>query len=100
MSRERAKTFVDRLPPVPAVVEDDLSQLPDEMVDREKQGFGLPIAAWLRGPLREWSEDLLADTGEPFDRAQVRDLWRRHLAGEEHQGDLWTVLMYEAWKRG
>jgi hypothetical protein len=33
MSRERAKTFVDRLPPVPAAVEDDLSQLPDEMVD-------------------------------------------------------------------
>ena len=33
MSRERAKTFVDRLPPVPTAPEDDLSGLPDEMVD-------------------------------------------------------------------
>jgi len=74
--------------------------LPDALVDREKQGFGAPLAEWLRGPLRPWAEELLAKVGDmPFDAAQVRDRWRRHLAGENHQHDLWTVLMYEAWLR-
>jgi len=73
--------------------------LPDALVDREKQGFGLPLAQWLRGPLREWGDDLLANVGEPFDAARVRDLWRRHIAGANHEGELWTVLMYEAWLR-
>jgi len=73
--------------------------LPAQLVDREKQGFGLPIAEWLRGPLREWVEELFTTIGEPFDKAHVRDLWRRHLGGEDHQGELWTVLMYQAWLR-
>ncbi|MGZ5474312.1 MAG: asparagine synthetase B family protein, partial [Thermoanaerobaculia bacterium] len=73
--------------------------LPDALVDREKQGFGLPLAQWLRGPLREWSEDLLSNVSEPFDVPHVRDLWRRHIAGANHEGELWTVLMYEAWLR-
>jgi asparagine synthase (glutamine-hydrolysing) len=74
--------------------------LPTGMVDREKQGFGLPLSDWLRGPLRPWAEELLAKIDEtPFDETQVRDLWSRHLAGENHQTDLWTVLMYQAWRR-
>jgi asparagine synthase (glutamine-hydrolysing) len=74
--------------------------LPDHLVDREKQGFGLPVAEWLRGPLREWTEDLLANADEaPFDMRRVRSLWHRHLAGENHQGALWAVLMYEEWRR-
>jgi asparagine synthase (glutamine-hydrolysing) len=73
--------------------------LPAELIDREKQGFGLPIADWLRAPLRPWAEELLANVGTPFDGTQVRDLWRRHLGGENHQSSLWTVLMYQAWLR-
>jgi asparagine synthase (glutamine-hydrolysing) len=73
--------------------------LPDSLVDREKQGFGLPLAEWLRGPLREWSEALLATVeAQPFDAPRVRELWQRHLRGENHQSALWTVLMYEAWR--
>lgn len=75
--------------------------LPAELVEREKQGFGLPVAAWLRGPLRSWAEDLLSDLEEhPFNVRIVRDLWRRHLAGHDHHVDLWTVLMWQAWTRG
>jgi len=71
--------------------------LPDTLVDREKQGFGLPLAKWLRGPLRDWAEALLARVEEhPFDRPRVRDLWQRHLRGENHERELWTVLMYQA----
>ncbi len=72
--------------------------LPDELVDREKQGFGLPVAEWLRGPLRPWAEELLARDSGLFERDKVRDLWHRHLAGEQHASRLWTVLMFEAWQ--
>jgi asparagine synthase (glutamine-hydrolysing) len=72
--------------------------LPDRLVDREKRGFGLPLSSWLRGPLRAWAESLLATCDEPFDRARVRKLWQRHLAGENHENDLWIVLMFEAWR--
>jgi asparagine synthase (glutamine-hydrolysing) len=73
--------------------------LPASMVDREKQGFGLPLVAWLRGPLRDWAESLLTRVEEPFDAAGVRGLWQAHLAGANHESALWTVLMYEAWRR-
>jgi asparagine synthase (glutamine-hydrolysing) len=71
--------------------------LPDVLIDREKQGFGLPLARWLRGPLRPWAEELLAKAAEPFDATRVRKLWRRHLGGENHERDLWTVMTYQAW---
>ncbi len=73
--------------------------VPDALVDREKQGFGLPLAAWLRGPLRDWAESLLTGVAEPFDAPRVRELWRAHLAGANHETAIWTVLMYEAWLR-
>ena len=65
--------------------------LPETLIEREKQGFGLPIAQWLRGPLRDWAESLLPPHSE---------LWKRHLAGENLEGEVWTVLMYESWKAG
>jgi len=71
--------------------------LPDPLVDRPKQGFGLPLAEWLRGPLRPWAEELLSHVAEPFDAREVRSLWQRHLSGENHEGDLWVALKYQAW---
>jgi asparagine synthase (glutamine-hydrolysing) len=77
--------------------------VPQALVERPKMGFAVPLAQWLRGPLRDWAEDLLdpgalADGGliEP---APVRTLWDRHLAGHDHQFPLWDVLMLEAWRR-
>lgn len=76
--------------------------VPASLVDRPKQGFGVPVAAWLRGPLREWAEDLLAE--ERLRRqgllvaAPVQRLWRAHLAGRgDHGLDLWALLMLQAW---
>jgi asparagine synthase (glutamine-hydrolysing) len=77
--------------------------VPRPLVDRPKMGFGVPIDRWLRGPLRDWAEDLLdarrLAEGGVFNAAAVRRLWQRHLAGQNWQYQLWCILMAEAWRR-
>lgn len=76
--------------------------VPPELLKRPKMGFGLPIGQWLRGPLRAWSEELLDERrlrrDGLLDPTPVRALWQRHLAGHEHQDQLWDVLMFQAWR--
>jgi asparagine synthase (glutamine-hydrolysing) len=76
--------------------------VPARLVERPKMGFGVPLDTWLRGPLREWAEQLLAESRlrrEGFlDAAIVRRRWNEHLSGERNwQYQLWNVLMFEAW---
>lgn len=74
--------------------------VPKALVDRPKTGFALPLAAWLRGPLRDWAEALLApDALHPaLDRGPIRAAWAEHLSGaRNHQHRLWCVLMVQAW---
>jgi asparagine synthase (glutamine-hydrolysing) len=75
--------------------------VPAALMDRPKTGFAMPVGDWLRGPLRDWAEPLLApaalDAGAGFDAAVVRAAWRRHLAGEAEELRLWPVLMFQAW---
>lgn len=77
--------------------------VPRELIDRPKMGFGIPLASWLRGPLRGWAEDLLApnDLGGGFlDQRAVRQLWSDHIDGGRNWAyALWAVLMFEAWRR-
>ena len=77
--------------------------IPSELVSRPKMGFGIPLAIWLRGPLRPWAEDLLDPTrlgGGLLDVAAVRKMWAAHIGGRSNWAyALWTILMYEAWRR-
>lgn len=78
--------------------------VPRELIERPKMGFGIPIGEWLRGPLRDWAEDLLGerhllDQGL-LDPTPIRQRWREHLSGDANwQYPLWAILMFQAWHR-
>lgn len=72
--------------------------IPREIIDRPKQGFGLPMGHWLRHELKSWAEALLHDKHSienlGLDNSQVQQLWREHLSEKrDHHTMLWTILV-------
>ena len=74
--------------------------LPDEIVDRPKMGFGVPVGEWMRDGLRPLVEDLVLARVDPeYDAGVARSVVKAHLSGQRdatHQ--VWTLLMYELWR--
>jgi asparagine synthase (glutamine-hydrolysing) len=75
--------------------------VPRELIDRPKAGFGIPLGSWLRGPLRDWAESLLSDSGlidhDLLDHKMIQSRWAEHLAGKrDWSHSLWSVLMLQA----
>jgi asparagine synthase (glutamine-hydrolysing) len=78
--------------------------LPDEVINRPKKGFGVPIAKWVKGPLRELFGDSLSSDRlkkEGFLNPEyVAQLLRDHLLGKrDNRKQLWTLLVWELWVR-
>lgn len=78
------------------------NHVPRELIERPKRGFSIPLAQWLRGPLRDWAEDLLNEqrlqTEGYFYVKPIRKIWYEHLSGKrDHATRLWSILMFQAW---
>ena len=78
--------------------------VPRELVDRPKRGFSVPIATWLRGPLRPWAEELLSPStlasGGVLAVRPVRHLWQQHISGvANHSYLLWSLLSLSSFLR-
>ena len=78
--------------------------VPAALVERPKMGFGVPIDSWLRGPLREWAEDLLSSDALKregiFNPEPIRRCWEEHSSGARNwQYLIWDVLVFQDWMR-
>lgn len=76
--------------------------VPRELIERPKAGFAIPIGQWLRGPLRDWAEKLLAEhrlQAEGYlHPGPIRQAWAEHVNGQrDHTPKLWAVLIFQAW---
>jgi asparagine synthase (glutamine-hydrolysing) len=79
--------------------------LPRPLFDRPKAGFEVPLAAWLRGPLRDWADShVTAYVRDPvggLDPETVSLMWQQHVTGARNwHYRLWTVVMFQAWRHG
>jgi asparagine synthase (glutamine-hydrolysing) len=77
-------------------------RLPDEILDRPKQGFAAPVAEWLRGPLKSLMTDLLSPARLQrqglFNSTETERLMQEHLSGlRDHRKKLWTLVVFQLW---
>lgn len=77
--------------------------VPKSLYDRPKRGFEPPLADWLRGPLRDWAQSLIAsdrlEADGILDPEPIRAIWEEHLKGQRNwHFELWNVLMLQSWR--
>ena len=76
--------------------------VPQELIERPKMGFGIPIGLWIKDELREWTETQLSE--ESFDkhgllnRSLIYEMWQKHLNGDgNYFSSLWPVIQFNDW---
>jgi asparagine synthase (glutamine-hydrolysing) len=78
-------------------------EAPEQLFERPKAGFGIPVGEWIKGPLRPWAEALLdrnrLSAEGWFDPDVVHRRWQQHLSGvRDSTQALWAVLMFQSWR--
>ena len=76
--------------------------IPEHLIERPKQGFGVPIDSWLLGPLREWASELLEEKkindGLFINSELISKRWKEHLSGDRNwHYPIWNILMLQSW---
>lgn len=76
--------------------------LPDDILYRKKMGFSVPLAEWLRGEIRELTEETLFNStgglNQYFKMDNLKTMWQQHLSGKvDHSIVLWSMLMFQMW---
>jgi len=80
-------------------------RVPRQLIERPKMGFSVPIAEWLRGPLKGWGDDHISqlsanDNNHILAANNVRKLWQQHQACKrDHSAPLWNLLILRSWSR-
>ena len=79
--------------------------LPENVRRHPKQGFGIPLGAWFRGPLQAWSKELLVSNGGPldpwFERNTITSMLEEHRAGRvDHGKRIYALTMLALWRKG
>jgi asparagine synthase (glutamine-hydrolysing) len=78
--------------------------IPDEIIDRPKQGFGVPVNKWFNHELRDLLHDTLTDSKTRqrgyFSQRGIEVLLEEHRRGRrDNSRHLWTLLTLELWHR-
>ncbi|MBO8217672.1 asparagine synthase (glutamine-hydrolyzing) [Prochlorococcus marinus] len=76
--------------------------LPNNLIEKPKTGFSVPIGEWLRGPLKNWANELLdeklIDSHQYFSSKSIQQKWKEHLTGrKDWSKQIWTILMFQSW---
>lgn len=76
--------------------------IPEQLFERPKQGFNIPLDEWLRTDLKDWAHDLLDETALKqhafMNHKQIKTMWNAHLNGKgNHAQNLWAVIMFQSW---
>jgi len=79
-----------------------LKYIPKHLIERPKMGFSVPIASWLRGPLRDWAESLMTEhkikSEGFFVYEKIKRKWDEHTYGKRDWSEqIWAILMFQAW---
>jgi len=75
--------------------------VPEELIERPKMGFSVPVGEWLKGPLKSWAADMFFGTGhdDMLNQSEISRVWNEHQSGSrDHAHKLWTLAMFKAWQ--
>lgn len=76
--------------------------IPKTYFERPKAGFSVPLDEWLKGPLKNWAEDLLDENKIKqqgyFDHKKIKKLWDYYQKGKKYSAhQFWNILMFQSW---